>query len=197
MTNPFRPKSTDKPESLPKELPVLPLRNTVPFPFVMIPLTVGIPRSVNSIEDSLKGNSLIAMIASKDPSVEERAPHQVHEIGTAGKTLRVVRSQDGTMQVVVQGLERIRVTGWLAPDPYMKAHIEPAPEKDEPDLEQEGLVQGLRSIAQEVIDLSPTIPREAANFLNSVTDPRYLAYLVAGNAQSSPRMRRRSWRSTR
>ena len=186
MTNPFKPRNPEKPEDLPKELPILPLRNTVPFPFVMIPLTVGIPRSVKLIEDALKGNSLIGMIASRDPSVEEPAPDQVHTVGTVGRILRVVRAQDGTMQVVVQGLERIRVAQWLAPEPYMKARIEAAPEKEEPDLEQEGLVQGLRSIAQEVIDLSPTIPREAANFLNSVSDPRYLAYLVAGNAQIEP-----------
>ncbi|MGA2762488.1 MAG: endopeptidase La [Spirochaetia bacterium] len=186
MTNPFKPRNPEKPEDLPKELPILPLRNTVPFPFVMIPLTVGIPRSVKLIEDALKGNSLIGMIASRDPSVEEPAPDQVHTVGTVGRILRVVRAQDGTMQVVVQGLERIRVAHWLAPEPYMKARIEAAPEKEEPDLEQEGLVQGLRSIAQEVIDLSPTIPREAANFLNSVSDPRYLAYLVAGNAQIEP-----------
>ena len=186
MTNPFKPRNPEKPEDLPKELPILPLRNTVPFPFVMIPLTVGIPRSVKLIEDALKGNSLIGMIASRDPSVEEPAPDQVHTVGTVGRILRVVRAQDGTMQVVVQGLERIRVAQWLAPEPYLKARIEAAPEKEEPDLEQEGLVQGLRSIAQEVIDLSPTIPREAANFLNSVSDPRYLAYLVAGNAQIEP-----------
>ncbi len=186
MTNPFKPRNPEKPEDLPKELPILPLRNTVPFPFVMVPLTVGIPRSVKIIEDALKGNSLIGMIASRDPSVEEPAPDQVYTVGTVGRILRVVRAQDGTMQVVVQGLERMRVAQWLAPEPYMKARIEAAPEKEEPDLEQEGLVQGLRSIAQEVIDLSPTIPREAANFLNSVSDPRYLAYLVAGNAQIEP-----------
>jgi len=183
MTNPFRQRSTEKTEALPKELPILPLRNTVPFPFIMIPLAVGIPRSIKLVEDALQGNSMIGMVASKDPSVEEPTPEQVQSIGTAGKILRVARGQDGTMQIVVQGLERIRISHWMAPDPYMKARIEPAPEKEGTDLEEEGLVQGLRSIAQEVIDLSPTIPREAANVLNSVSDPRYLVYLVAGNAQ--------------
>ncbi len=149
----------------------------------MMPLAVGIPRSIKLVEDALRDNSMIGMVASKDPSLEEPTPEQVHTIGTAGKILRVVRAQDGTMQVVVQGLERIRITHWLAPEPYMKARIESAPEREDSDLEQEGLVQGLRSIAQEVIDLSPTIPREAANVLNSVSDPRYLVYLVAGNAQ--------------
>jgi ATP-dependent Lon protease len=183
MTNPFRQKNTEKSEILPKELPILPLRNTVPFPFVMIPLAVGIPRSVKLIEDALQGDSMIGMVASKDPSLEEPSPEQVHTIGTAGKILRVVRAQDGTMQVVVQGLERIRIVHWLSPEPYMKARIEAAPETAGSDLEQEGLVQGLRAIAQEVIDLSPTIPREAAGVLNSVSDPRYLVSLVAGNAQ--------------
>ncbi len=186
MTNPFRMRNAEKPESLPKELPILPLRNTVPFPYIMMPLAVGIPRSVRLVEDALKGNSMIGMVSSKDASIEEPTPDQVHTIGTAGKILRVARSSDGTMQVVVQGLERIHVTHWLAPEPYMRARIEAAPEKQESDLELEGLVQGLRSIAQEVIDLSPTIPREAAGVLNSVSDPRYLVYLVAGNAQLEP-----------
>ncbi|HVP20174.1 MAG TPA: endopeptidase La [Spirochaetia bacterium] len=186
MTNPFRSKNAEKHESLPEELPILPLRNTVPFPFIMIPLTVGIPRSVKLVEDSLKGDSLIGLVASKDASVEEPAPEQVHTVGIVGKILRAARSQDGTMQIVVQGLERIRVTQWLDPEPYMKARIEAVPEKTESDLELEGLVQGLRSMAQEVIDLSPTIPREAAGVLNAVSDPRYLIYLVAGNAQLEP-----------
>jgi ATP-dependent Lon protease len=183
MTNPFRQRNTEKQEALPKELPILPLRNTVPFPYVIIPLSVGIPRSVKLIEDALQSNSMIGMVASKEPSLEEPSPGQVYTVGTVGKILRVVRAQDGTMQVVVQGLERIRITHWLPAEPYMRARVESAVEKDDSDIEQEGLVQGLRAIAQEVIDLSPTIPREAANVLNTVSDPRYLVYLVAGNAQ--------------
>ncbi len=183
MANLFKLRNTEKSESMPKELAILPLRSAVAFPFVMVPLSVGIPRSVKLIEDALQSGSLIGMVASKDPSVEEPTPEQVHMVGTMGRILRVARAQDGSMQVVVQGIERIRVTHWLAPEPYMKARVESAPETTEADLEMEGLVQGLRNVAQEVVDLSPAIPREAANFLNSVVDPRYLAYLVAGNAQ--------------
>ena len=183
MTGLFKARSTEKSESMPKDLPILPLRSTVPFPFVMMPLAVGIPRSVKLVEDALQGNSLIGMIASKDAAIEEPTPEQVHTVGTMGRILRVARSQDGTMQVVVQGIERFRVSRWLEPEPYMRARVEAAPETTDSDLEMEGLVQGLRNVAQEVVDLSPTIPREAVNFMNSIADPRYLAYLVAGNAQ--------------
>ena len=184
MAGLFKPKnSSEEKGSMPRELPILPLRNLVAFPFSVLPLTVGIPRSVKLIEDALQGNHLVGLMASRDPSVEEPAPAQVHEIGTLARIMRVARAPDNTTQVVVQGMERFRVTQWIVTDGYLRAKVEPAPERVESDLETEALVRGVRDLGREVVELSPNIPNEAAAFLNTITDARYLAYLVTANSQ--------------
>ncbi len=175
--------SEDRANSLPRDLPILPLRNTVAYPFSVLPLVVGIPRSVKLIEDALQGNRLIGLVAMKDGSIEEPQPGQVFEIGTAAMIHRVVRAPDNTLQVVVQGLERIRVEYWLGAEPYLRAHVALAPDLAPQDLEMEALERSLRELAQQVIALSPNMPEEAGKFLDQVQDPRYLAYLIAANAR--------------
>ncbi len=171
------------PVQIPEELPILPLRNTVAFPFAVTPLNVGVPRSVKLIEDAVERESLIGLVAVKDPAVEEPMPGQVHETGTIARIVRVVRTPDGNLQTVVQGLERFRVGTWLAPEPYLKARVTLAPDEVEADLEMEALQRSLRDVAREVITLSPDLPKEAVGFLNLIQEPRYLAYLVAANIQ--------------
>ncbi len=168
---------------IPEELPILPLRNTVAFPFAVTPLNVGIPRSVKLIEEAIEKEQLIGLAAMKDPSIQEPMPGQVHETGTIARIVRVVRLPDGTLQAVVQGLERFRVSSWLEPQPYLKARVELAPDEVPADLETEALQRSLRDVAREVITLSPDMPKEASGFLNMIQEPRYLAYLVAANIQ--------------
>ena len=186
MASFLRPKNNEQTVSIPKELPILPLRDTVAFPFSVIPLAVGIARSVKLVEDAMQADNLVGLVASKDATIEEPLPGQVHEVGTVARILRVVRGQDGTMQVVVQGLERFRVLHWIASEQYLRARITPAPEDVETDLEIEALMASLRELGREVVELSPNIPNEAARFLATITDPRYLAYLVAANGQLEP-----------
>ncbi|MEW5815577.1 MAG: endopeptidase La [Spirochaetota bacterium] len=164
-------------------MPVLPLRNTVIFPFSITPIVVGIPRSVKLIEDALQGDSLIGLLAMKDPTIEEPQPEQIYATGTVAKILRVLRTPDNTMQVVVQGLERFRVSTWLAPQPYLRVHARLTPDETQSNIEIDALVRSLRDLAQEVISLSPNVPKEAGTFLNLIQDPRYLVYLVAANIQ--------------
>ena len=186
MASFLRPKNTEQAVSIPKELPILPLRDTVAFPFSVIPLAVGIARSVKLVEDAMQADNLVGLVASKDATIEEPLPGQVHEVGTVARILRVVRGQDGTMQVVVQGLERFRVLHWIPSEQYLRARVTPAPENVETDLEIEALMASLRELGREVVELSPNIPNEAARFLATITDPRYLAYLVAANGQLEP-----------
>ena len=183
MANFFRPKNNEQPVSVPRELPILPLRDSVAFPFSVIPLTVGIARSVRLVEEAMQADSLVGLFASKDKNVEEPLPGQVHETGTMARILRVVRGQDGTMQVVVQGLERIRILHWLSSESYLRARVASAAEVMETDVEIEALMANLKELGREIVQLSPNIPNEAAQFLATVTDPRYLAYLIAANSQ--------------
>jgi ATP-dependent Lon protease len=183
MASFVRPKNSEQSAGVPKELPILPLRETVAFPFSVIPLAVGVARSVKLVEDAMENDNLVGLVASKDRDIEEPGPAQVHMTGTLARILRVVRGQDGALQVVVQGLERFRVLHWLESEQYLKARVAAAPETNEADLETEALMTSLRDLGREVVELSPNIPNEAARFLATVTDARYLAYLVAANGQ--------------
>ncbi|MGA2977130.1 MAG: endopeptidase La [Spirochaetia bacterium] len=183
MASIFRSKNSEQSGGAPRELPILPLRDSVAFPFAVLPLSVGIARSVRLVEEAMQADSLIGLVASRDKSIEEPIPGQVHETGTMARILRAVKGHDGAMQIVVQGLERFRVLHWITPDAYLRARVAPAPEVVETDLEIEALMASLKDLGRELVELSPNIPNEAAQFLATVTDPRYLAYLVAANSQ--------------
>ncbi|NOX61373.1 MAG: endopeptidase La [Chloroflexi bacterium] len=165
------------------ELPILPLRNIVALPMAVIPLAVGIPRSVKLIEEALEGGRIIGLVAMKDPTIEEPGPDQVYETGTVAVILRVVHTDDGALQVIVQGLERFRVEDWTATEPYLKARVALAPEHTEDDLESKALRQSLLEVALEVAALLPNIPEGAASFLEQVKDNRQLVYIIAANLQ--------------
>ncbi len=168
--------------ALPAELPILPLRNTVAFPFTILPLSIGIPRSVRLIEEARQGERLIGLVAMKDPQIEEPMPGQVHEVGTIARIERVVQTAEGHYSVIVQCLERFRIEFWTADQPYLKARVALAAERIEEDLETDALQRSLVDLAREVVALSPNYPKEAADFLAQVKNPRYLAYLVANYA---------------
>jgi ATP-dependent Lon protease len=168
--------------NLPSDLPILPLRNSVAYPFSILPLVIGIPRSVKLVEDALQGDRLIGLVASRDSAIEEPSPEQVYETGTLALINRVAKAPNNNLNVVIQGLERFRVNQWLGHEPYLRAQISLAPDILEEGLELDALMHGLRELAKEVIALSPNLPDEVANFLDQVNDPRYLAYLVAANA---------------
>ena len=170
-------------EDIPQDLPILPLRNTVAFPFLILPLAIGVPRSMKLIEDALHGNRLIGLLTSRDPQLDEPVPGQVYEVGTVARVLRVVRSSDKDLHVVVENLERFKVKHWLTAEPYLQAHIELAPDSIEPGLELDALIRSLRDLAKQVIALIPNIPDELGNFLDQVQDPRYLFYMIISNSR--------------
>ncbi|GAI02498.1 unnamed protein product, partial [marine sediment metagenome] len=165
------------------ELSILPLRNTIAFPLSILPLAVGIPRSVKLVEEALEGDRLIGLLAVKDSSIEEPEPGQMYEIGTVAKVHQVHRMPDKGLQVIVEGVERFRVKHWVGTEPYLRAEITLASDVVEQDLELDALQRSLRDLAQEVIALSPSLPDEAGKLLNQVQDPRYLTYLVAANVR--------------
>jgi len=177
--NPRRPSAQD----IPEELPILPLRNTVAFPYTIIPLSIGISRSIQLVEDARKGDHLIGLVAMKDPQIEEPAPGQVYEIGTVARIERVSQTAENHLNVIVHCLERFRVQFWTADHPYLKARVAPAAENpEEEDLETKALHRSLADLAREVVTLSPDYPKEAADFLAQIKNPHYLAYVVANYA---------------
>ncbi|MCD6290029.1 MAG: endopeptidase La, partial [Anaerolineae bacterium] len=169
-------------ERLPEELPILPLRNTVALPYVIMPLAVGIPRSVKLVEEALDGDRLIGLVAMKDPSIEEPMPGEVYEVGTVALIHKVIRTSDGTLQVVIQGLERFKIETWTGTEPYLKARVTLAPDQVAEDLETEALHRSLVQIAKEVMALMPNLPEGVSAFLDQIDNPRQLVYMIAANA---------------
>jgi ATP-dependent Lon protease len=155
---------------IPKELPILPLRNTVAFPFMMMPLSVGILRSVRLIEDALKGDHMVGLIASKDGSIEEPVPGQIYEIGTVAKVHHVVRSHEEHMHIVVEGIERFGVKHWLGAEPYLRARIDIRPDIVEEGVDLDALMRSVRDIAKQIMALLPNLPEELSSFLDHVED---------------------------
>jgi ATP-dependent Lon protease len=166
----------------PEELPILPLRNTVAFPFTIIPLSIGVARSIKLVEDAQQGDHLIGLVAMQDPQVEEPLPGQVYEIGTIARIERVVKTAEQHLNVIVHCLERFKVQFWTSDKPYLKARITLAGDLIDDDVETNALQRSLLDLAREVVALSPNYPKEAADFLSQIKNPRYLAYVVANYA---------------
>ena len=168
--------------SLPAELPILPLRNTVALPQTILPLLVGTERSVRLVEKAVGGDRLVGLVTVKE-QVEDPMPGQIHETGTIGLIHRVVRGEDDELQVLVQGLERFKVEAWTAVDPYLQARIQLAPDQDEESLEAEALHRSLVQAANAVIALMPNLPAGLGQFLDQIQDRRQLVYLIASNSR--------------
>ncbi len=171
---------------LPQELPVLPLRNVVAFPHMVLPLAIGIPRSVELLEDTLDGERFIVLTAMADPSVEEPGPDGVYQVGTLARVERVVHLEDddtAQYQIIVRGLLRVRVAEWLTEDPYLKARVDPIREQMENETEIEALRRELLKLARQMVSYFPQVPEEAIEMLNQVTEPDVLLYALTSNLQ--------------
>jgi len=166
---------------IPAELPILPLRNTVAFPFIVMPLAVGIPRSIALIEDVERGNRLVGLVTMKDPSVEIPGADEVFQVGTVAVVHRVMRGQDGTLTVFIQGLERFRVQQWTQDTPYLKARTQLIPDIVADTVVEEALRRSLIEVATELAALIPQFPEEAIRFIQQLEDARLLVYLLASN----------------
>ena len=119
-------------QPLPEALPVLPLRDTVTFPETLAPLAVGQERSIQLVDDVLGTNRMLVMVAARDPENEEPGPEDLYDVGVVGVVARMVKVPDGTLRILVQGMQRVRLGGFVAEQPYMVARIGELPDVIEP-----------------------------------------------------------------
>jgi len=169
--------------SLPAELPILPLRNTVALPQTILPLLVGTERSVRLVDKVVGEGRLVGLVTVKE-QVEDPMPGQLFETGTIGLIHRVVRGEDNELQVLVQGLERFKVEVWTGVEPYLQARVQLAPDqKDEDSVEAEALQRSLVQAANAVIALMPNLPAGLGQFLDQIQDRHQLVYLIASNSR--------------
>jgi ATP-dependent Lon protease len=167
-------------QPVPSALPVLPLKEMVPYPDTLTPLAVGRERSMRVVNDVLSGERMLVMVASKSPDLEEPGPDDLYDVGVVGVVARMLKVPDGTIRILVQGTERVRLTDYVAEEPYLIARIEEMPDVVEPSPELEALAQNVQRTFAEIIEQIPYLPEELQLAVANLEDPSALAHLIAG-----------------
>jgi ATP-dependent Lon protease len=165
--------------ALPDALPVLPLREAIVFPLTALPLAVGQPRSLRLVDDVMRGNRLLALVAQREPKAEPATPEDLHRIGTVGRIHQLARVPDGSVRLLVQGIERIRVVDWIAREPYAVARVELAREPAVQATEVDALRRALLEIFRRLVAASPELPDEMAVAAENLGEARHVAYFLA------------------
>ncbi len=169
--------------SIPEELPILTLRNTVLFPGVVIPITVGRDMSIKLVNDAYKAEKTIAVVGQKDVDQEDPGPEDIHEIGTVGHIMKILRMPDGNTTVIIQGKKRCRIKEVTSTDPYFFGKIEKLTEaRPKPkNKEFQALVSSLKDLALKIIKDSPNIPSDASFAIKNIESDSFLINFIASN----------------
>jgi len=171
-------------ELVPDSLPVLPLRNTVLFPGVVVPITVGRDKSIQLIKDSYaNGNKTIAVVAQKDVKIEEPEFDDLHKIGTQAYILKLLTMPDGSTTAIIQGKRRIKLEEMTSSEPYFRSTIKPILE-DKSQVNSENfkaLLESVKDLSAQIIKLSPNLPSEAAFALKNIESQSFLVNFIASN----------------
>ena len=174
-------------ESLPDTLPILPLKNTVMFPGVVIPITASRDKSIKLIKDSNKKDKLIGVVSQIDSKVQSPTLSDIHPTGTVAKILRVLKMPDGNVTVIIQGKKRFSIEQITSEDPYITARIkeiqELKPEKN--DKEFSATIESIKDIALKIIDENPNIPSEASFAIKNIQSDSFLVNFVCSNMNLS------------
>ncbi|MDC7996202.1 endopeptidase La [Altibacter sp. HG106] len=174
-------------EELPESLPILPLRNTVLFPGVVIPITAGRDKSIKLINESNKGTKTIGVVAQKEEVEENPRLKDIHTVGTVARILRVLKMPDGNTTVIIQGKKRFEISDLLETDPYLKASIrkvdEARPAQDNEEFN--AIIDSIKEIALEIIKDSPNIPTEASFAIKNIESNSFLINFVSSNLNIS------------
>jgi ATP-dependent Lon protease len=172
-------------QPFPGELPILPLRNTVLFPGVVIPITVGRDKSIKAVNDAYKTDKLIGVVAQKDSAIEEPTVSDLEDVGTVAKIVKLIKMPDGGTTIIIQGRKRFKIDEVTAEDPYFKATIKVLEEENiKGDNDFDALVGSIKDLASQIISLSPNLPSEAAIILKNIENPSFLIHFVSSNLNS-------------
>ena len=170
-------------EELPAFLPILPLRNTVLFPGVVIPITAGRDKSIKLINEANTGNKIIGVVAQINEDDEDPTKNDIHQIGTVARILRVLKMPDGNITVILQGKKRFEIDAVISEKPYLKASIKEVAEKrpGKQDTEFGTIVESIKDLAIEIIKESPNIPTEATFAIKNIESQSFLINFVSSN----------------
>lgn len=169
-------------DQLPKVLPILPLRNNVLFPGVVIPISVGREKSIKAIKKAYKDNKYIGVIAQRDIKIEEPEPNELFSVGCTARIIRMLTMPDGGNTVILQGIRRFTATTFTTTEPIIEAEVEYLHDVAMTDLQQEkAMMDNMKDMANRIIDLSPHIPNEAKIVLNNINNIKFLANFITSN----------------
>ncbi|MEI7845868.1 MAG: endopeptidase La [Chloroflexota bacterium] len=170
--------ATDIPEETPEIVPILPLRGVIVFPLTAVPLTIGQPRSIKLVDDVVAGTRFIGLVAAKDPNIETPGAEDLYSIGTLATIHRLLRAPDGTIRLLVQGVERFKVMEITQTEPYLMARIERLPETIESGIEIDALARNARDQFTTIAELIPSFPRELISSITGIEDPLQTVYSI-------------------
>ncbi|MEM7039170.1 MAG: LON peptidase substrate-binding domain-containing protein, partial [Bacteroidota bacterium] len=169
-------------EDIPSELGILPLKNTVLYPGVVIPITVGRDKSIQLVRKAYNDpDRTIGVIAQRNMHVEDPESRDLFRFGTVARILKLIRMPDGSITIVIQGRARFEVEEFLAEEPYFRARVQKLPEEYPPKREAQAIIHSLKREAQEIVELSPNIPSEAQVVLQNINSLSFLIYFIASN----------------
>lgn len=164
------------------DLPILPLRNTVLFPGVVLPITVGRDKSIKAVNDAYKADKLVGVLAQKDSNVEDPKQNDLEAIGTVAKIVKLIKMPDGGTTVIIQGKRRFKLESFTTEEPYFRAKVALLEEGEAPADDQfAAYVANIKDLATQIIQLSPNIPSEAAIILKNIENPAFLIHFVSSN----------------
>ncbi|WP_408043493.1 endopeptidase La [Tenacibaculum litopenaei] len=174
-------------EEVPEELAILPLRNTVLFPGVVIPITAGRDKSIQLIKDANEGSKVVGVVAQKNPEVEDPSIEDIHTTGVVAQILRVLKMPDGNTTVIIQGKKRFEIDEMLQEEPYLKARVSEAREEREIDDQKEfdAIIESIKELALEVIKENPMLPSEASFAIKNIHSSSFLVNFISSNMELS------------
>lgn len=176
----------DSQDIIPDEIAILPLRNTVLFPGVVLPITVGRDKSIQAVNDAYKGDKLVGVVAQKDSNVEEPGINDLEKIGAIAKIIKLIKMPDGGTTVIIQGRSKFRIDEITTEDPYFKARTTRIAENEVPkDGDFEAYISNIKDIATNIIQQSPNLPSEATLILKNIESPVFLIHFVSSNLNTS------------
>ncbi|MBK12908.1 MAG: endopeptidase La [Crocinitomicaceae bacterium] len=170
-------------ESTPEDLPILPLRNTVLFPGVVLPINVGRDQSLKLLKEASKGGHDIGVMTQRDAEVENPLATDLHDVGTVARIVKMLRMPDGSNTVIIQGKRRCRMGEAVSEEPYLRAKVTAFPDtaSEWAENEEDALQQSLQEMSMEVIQHSPNLPSEAAIAIKNIDSLRFLVHFIAAN----------------
>jgi len=166
---------------IPYQLSILPLRDTVVYPFIIVPLQVSRPKSLRLIDDAMIGDKIIGLFAQRDSKTDDPDLKDIYQFGTAARIIKKLKMPDDSIQIFVQGIERIRIKNFLTKDPYFKAEIEEVKYQEESDIEVLALVKNVTNLFEKLISISPHLPKDLAVLAMNIEEPDKLSDLIAAN----------------